>query len=45
MIRVGQLLLVLAAAGLWAASQMTWAQITTFDGLTHPKTATVDGAT
>ncbi|EHI14612.1 TIGR02234 family membrane protein [Mycolicibacterium thermoresistibile] len=45
MIRVGQVLLVLAAVGLWVASRMTWVQVTTFDGLTHPKTTPVDGVT
>lgn len=45
MIRLGQLLLALAAVGLWVASRMTWVQVTTFDGLTHPKTSTVSGAT
>src|SRR5690606_6299467 len=44
-IRVGQVLLVLAAVGLWVASRMTWVQVTTFDGLTHPKTTPVDGVT
>ncbi|WP_299562474.1 TIGR02234 family membrane protein [uncultured Mycolicibacterium sp.] len=45
MIRVAQLLLVVAAAALWAASRVGWVQITTFDGLTHPKTVTLSGAT
>lgn len=45
MIRVAQLMLVLAAAALWVASRLTWVQVTTFDELTHPQTTTVDGAT
>lgn len=45
MIRLSQLLLVLSAAGLWAASRMTWASVTTSDGLGQPKTSTLDGAT
>ncbi len=38
MTRVAQLLLVLAAAGLWAASRLTWVQISSFDELGQPKT-------
>ena len=45
MIRVGQLALVVAAGALWGASRMTWVQITTFDGLGHPQTAELNGAT
>ncbi|QZT64708.1 TIGR02234 family membrane protein [Mycolicibacterium austroafricanum] len=45
MTRVAQLLLVLAAAGLWAASRLTWVQVTSFDGLGQPKTADLSGAT
>ncbi len=44
MIRLAQLLLVLGAGGLWAASRMTWVSVRTFDGLGQPKTSTVDGA-
>ncbi|MFZ0324625.1 MAG: TIGR02234 family membrane protein [Actinomycetes bacterium] len=44
MIRAAQLLLLLAAAGLWAASRLTWASVQSFDGLGQPKTVTVDGA-
>ncbi|MDY6997143.1 MAG: TIGR02234 family membrane protein [Actinomycetota bacterium] len=44
MIRVGQLSLVVAAAALWVASRMTWVQITSFDGLGHPRTADLNGA-
>ncbi len=45
MIRAAQLILVLAAAGLWAASRFTWVQISSFDGLGQPKTAALSGAT
>lgn len=45
MIRVAQLLLAVAAAALWAASKLTWVQITSFDGLGQPKTADLSGAT
>lgn len=45
MIRVAQLLLVLAAAGLWGASRLTWVVLETSDGLGLPRTATVNGAT
>lgn len=43
MIRVAQLGLVLAAAGLWVASRMTWVEVTSFDGLGQPKTAALSG--
>ncbi|MCV7153174.1 TIGR02234 family membrane protein [Mycolicibacterium pyrenivorans] len=45
MIRLAQLCLVLAAAGLWVASRLTWVQISSFDGLGQPKTADLSGAT
>lgn len=45
MIRAAQLLLVLAAAGLWGASRLTWVKISSFDGLGQPKTADLSGAT
>ncbi len=44
MIRVAQLLLVISAAGLWVASQLSWVSVTSFDGLGAPKTTTLDGA-
>lgn len=44
MIRVAQSLLVGAAAGLWAASRLSWVAIRSFDGLGPPKTVTVSGA-
>lgn len=45
MTRLGQMLLVVAAAGLWGASRLTWVQVTSFDGLTHPRTDDLTGAT
>ncbi|KDE97403.1 membrane protein [Mycolicibacterium aromaticivorans JS19b1 = JCM 16368] len=44
MIRIGQLLLVVAAALLWVASRLTWVSVTSFDGLGQPKTVTLTGA-
>lgn len=44
MTRLGQLALVLAAAALWGASRLTWVQVSSFDGLTHPKTDELTGA-
>ncbi len=44
-IRLAQLLLVLAALGLWIASLLPWVVIRTFDGLGQPKTTTLDGGT
>jgi uncharacterized membrane protein (TIGR02234 family) len=43
-IRTAQGLLVLAAAGLWAASRLTWVDVRTFDGLSPPKLVTLSGA-
>ncbi|MGE2737999.1 TIGR02234 family membrane protein [Mycolicibacterium vaccae] len=45
MIRAAQLLLLLAAAGLWVGSRMTWVQVSSFDGLGQPKTTDLSGAT
>ena len=45
MIRLAQLLLVLAAVGLWIASRLTWVTIRSSDGLGQPKTAALSGAT
>lgn len=45
MTRLGQLALLLAAAALWGASRLTWVQVSSFDGLTHPKTEDLAGAT
>ncbi|AFM17310.1 trp region conserved hypothetical membrane protein [Mycolicibacterium chubuense NBB4] len=44
MIRVAQLSLVLAAAGLWGASRLTWVRVSSFDGLGHPKTHDLSGS-
>ena len=44
MIRAAQLLLLVAAAGLWAASRLSWVSVQSFDGLGLPRTLTVDGA-
>jgi len=43
-IRAAQALLVLSAAGLWAASRLTWVELTTFDGLGPRKVVTLSGA-
>jgi uncharacterized membrane protein (TIGR02234 family) len=43
-IRIAQALLVVAAAGLWAASRLTWVDLRTFDGLGPPKLTTLPGA-
>lgn len=43
-IRAAQVLLVIAAGGLWAASRLPWASVQSFDGLGQPRTVTVDGA-
>jgi uncharacterized membrane protein (TIGR02234 family) len=42
--RLAQTLLVIAAAGLWAASRFPWVAIQSFDGLGQPKTVTLSGA-
>jgi uncharacterized membrane protein (TIGR02234 family) len=44
-IRLAQLLLVLAAAALWVASRMTWVEVTSSDGLGQPKTTALSGGT
>jgi uncharacterized membrane protein (TIGR02234 family) len=43
-IRLAQLLLVVAAGALWAASRLPWVVIRSFDGLGQPKQVTVSGA-
>jgi uncharacterized membrane protein (TIGR02234 family) len=43
-LRIAQALLVVAAAGLWAASKLTWVDVRTFDGLGPPKLITLPGA-
>lgn len=44
MIRGAQLLLVLAALGLWVASRLPWVTVGSFDGLGQPKTTSLNGA-
>ena len=43
MIRVAQLLLVLAAIGLWVASRLPWVTVRTFDELGPARTTTLSG--
>lgn len=43
-IRAAQVLLVAAAAGLWAASRLTWVELNAFDGLGPPKRVALTGA-
>jgi uncharacterized membrane protein (TIGR02234 family) len=43
-VRLAQLLLVLAAIGLWVASRLPWVHIQTFEGLGQPRTVTLNGA-
>jgi uncharacterized membrane protein (TIGR02234 family) len=43
-IRIAQVLLVLAAIGLWVASRLIWVDLRTFDGLSPPKLTTLSGA-
>ena len=44
MIRSAQLLLVIAAGGLWAASRMRWVSVRSADGLGQPRTVDLVGA-
>jgi uncharacterized membrane protein (TIGR02234 family) len=44
-IRGGQLMLVIAAIGLWVAARLTWVTVTSADGLGQPKTTTLTGGT
>ena len=43
MIRIAQLLLVVAALALWVASPLAWVEVRSFDGLGQPKTAMLSG--
>jgi len=43
-LRVAQVLLVVCAAGLWAASRLTWVELNTFDGLGPPKVVPLSGS-
>jgi uncharacterized membrane protein (TIGR02234 family) len=42
-VRIAQLLLVIAAAGLWAAARLPWVAVVSFDGLGPPTTVTLSG--
>jgi uncharacterized membrane protein (TIGR02234 family) len=44
-IRLAQLLLLLSAAALWAASRMVWVDVQSFDGLGQPKATALTGGT
>jgi len=44
-IRIGQLLLVVAAIGLWVAARLPWVDVTSADGLGQPKMSTLNGGT
>lgn len=44
-LRIAQLLLLVGAGGLWAASRLPWVTIHSADGLGLPTSTTVDGAT
>jgi uncharacterized membrane protein (TIGR02234 family) len=43
-VRLAQLLLVLAALGLWLASRLAWVAVVSFEGLGQPRTVTLSGA-
>jgi uncharacterized membrane protein (TIGR02234 family) len=43
-IRTAQVLLLISAAGLWAASRLIWVELQTFDGLGPPKLVALSGA-
>jgi uncharacterized membrane protein (TIGR02234 family) len=43
MTRVAQLLLLVAALGLWVASRLPWVVLQSFDGLGKPRTTTLSG--
>ena len=44
MIRLAQLLLLVSAGALWAASRMVWVDMASFDGLGQPKTTALTGS-
>jgi uncharacterized membrane protein (TIGR02234 family) len=44
-IRLAQLLLLLSAVALWAASRMAWVDVHSFDGLGQPKATALTGGT
>jgi uncharacterized membrane protein (TIGR02234 family) len=41
--RIAQVLLAVAGLALWGASRMAWVDVTSFDGLGHPKATTLNG--
>lgn len=41
--RIAQVLLAVAGLALWGASRMSWVDVTSFDGLSQPKTTTLSG--
>lgn len=45
MIRIAQLLLVLAGLGLWVGARLPWVTLSSFDGLGQPKSVTLSGGT
>ena len=45
MTRIAQVLLVMSALALWAASRVSWVEVTSFDGLGQPKSTVLTGAT
>jgi uncharacterized membrane protein (TIGR02234 family) len=40
---LGQVVVLVAAGALWLASRMTWVEVSSFDGLGQPETATLNG--
>ena len=44
MMRIGQLLLLLAAAALWGASRLVWVEVQSADGLGQPQATALTGA-
>ena len=44
MIRLAQMLLLVSAGALWAASRMVWVDVASFDGLGQPKTTALTGS-
>lgn len=44
MIRIAQILLVISAAAIWAASRLPWVSVRSFDGLSPERDSVLDGA-
>lgn len=44
MIRIAQILLVISAATIWAASRLPWVSVRSFDGLSPERDSVLDGA-